>query len=124
MAIKNLLPLSLLVCTLAVSAQRLEGRSECRYEQRTETLPNGRVQNYAKEVCVEEPAVEIQRLQIGNVVRIGQLKPHPVITQEFAYKQTRCRWFAETDTSQRDLVQYQGIACEVQPNVWRVIDKF
>ena len=111
-------------CTLAVSAQTLDGRTECRYEVQTDKTASGTIRSHTRETCVEEPAVEIKQLKIGDVVRAGQLAQHPVIKQDFAYQNTRCRWFVESNSAQRDLVQYQGIACQVQPNVWRIVDKF
>lgn len=111
-------------CTLAASAQVLPEHVECRYERETQKKVNGRITSVQRETCIEEPEVVVNKFRVGDIVREAKLPPHPVIRNDFAYKQSRCRWFVETDTAQRDLVQYQGIACEVQPNVWRVIDKF
>ena len=48
------------------------------------------------------------------------------IIQNFIYKANTCRWFFEPGVSRNngDLVAGQGIICQVQPLVWRVIDKF
>jgi len=126
MAIKDLLLLVAIVCaTLAptVDAQTLEGRTECRYESGTERTDRGIV-DYQRERCVEEPGQTVRQVRIGDLVRESWVRQHPVIKQDFAYRGNRCRWFLESGTAQRDLVQYQGIICEVQPNAWRVIDKF
>lgn len=115
---KRILFVALAFCTLAHSqTQKLDSRTECRYEQKTEQAANGRVQNHVKEVCIEEPGVELKQVRIGEFVRLGHLSPHPVIQNEFVYLNSRCRWF-------RDLIQYQIIACQVQPNIWQVVDKF
>lgn len=120
MAIKNLLPL-IVVCS--VQAQVLPEIHECTYERTIEQ--NGTlVRSTQKERCVEDSQKEIRPVRIGDVIRINQVNPHPVIRNDFVYQRTRCRWFAELNAAQRDLVQFQGIICEVQPNVWRVIDKF
>lgn len=123
MATKNILPLIFGFCTLAVSAQTLPEVHECRYE-RTVEQQGTTIRSTQREHCVEDSQREIRRVQIGDLVRISQVSTHPVIKQDFYYRQTRCRWFAESNTANRDLVQFQGIVCEVQPNVWRVIDKF
>jgi hypothetical protein len=112
------------ICASVSAAETLPEFAQCRYENQTERLSNGTVKTYQKEVCMEEPSVTVQTVRLGQLVRLNQLRPHPVIQNEFAYKQSRCRWFSEASTSQKDLVQFQGIACEVQPNVWKVIDKF
>jgi hypothetical protein len=124
MATKNLLPLMLLCCWLNSHSQSLKPRSECLYEQEIVVNDGNSTTVRQKEKCVEEPEVNVSKLQIGNIVRGNQLLIHPVIKSDFVYKQTKCRWFAQADTAQKDLVQYQGIACEIQPNVWRIIDKF
>jgi hypothetical protein len=110
--------ISLWFCTLAVSAQTvLPERFEERFEIRTIRHSDGRVEVHKQTTAVEEPGVELRQVRIGDIVRAGHLNPHPVIKDEFVYMQSRCRWF-------RDLVQYQVIACQLQPNVWQVIDKF
>ena len=106
------------------SAETLPEISQCRYETQIDHLPNGTTKTYQKEVCMEESSVTIQTVRIGQLVRLNQLRPHPVIQNDFAYHRSRCRWFTEASTAQKDLIQFQGIACEVQPNIWRVIDKF
>jgi len=127
MAIKNaLLLVFIVVACLAstVDAQTLEGRTECRYERNTEQTANGSISTYQRERCVEEPGQTVRQVRIGDLVRESWVREHPVIKQDFAYRGNRCRWFLESGTAKRDLVQYQGIICEVQPNAWRVIDKF
>jgi hypothetical protein len=127
MAIKNKLLLGLVVVAClysTVEAQTLEGRTECRYERNTEQSANGSISTYQRERCVEEPGQTVRQVRIGDLVRESWVREHPVIKQDFAYRGNRCRWFLESGTAERDLVQYQGIICEVQPNAWRVIDKF
>lgn len=124
MAIKNLLPLIVLAVATGAQAQRLEPRSECTYESETTVRNHRDTTTRQTERCVEEPGVDVPKLHIGDIVRGNQLLVHPVIHNDFYYKQTKCRWFAQADTARKDLVQYQGIACEIQPNVWRIIDKF
>ncbi len=127
MAIKNLLLLIGIVGVIlasTVEAETLEGRSECRYEVQTEKFPNGKLQTYQKERCIEEPGQTVRSFRVGDLVRDTWVTQHPVIKDYFGYRGNKCRWFVESSTAQRDLVQYQGIICEVQPNAWRVIDKF
>lgn len=117
MATKNLL-LIFCFCTLAASAQTvLPERMEERFETKTTKLPDGRIETWQRSTRVEEPGVELKQVRIGELVRENHLSPHPVIQKEFVYLQSRCRWF-------RDLIQHQVIACQVQSNVWQVIDKF
>lgn len=127
MAIKNALLLGFILVVIlgsTVDAQTLEGRTECRYERNTEQGANGSISTYQREQCVEEPGQTVRQVRIGDLVRASWVQPHPVVKQDFAYRGNRCRWFLESGTAERDLVQYQGIICEVQPNAWRVIDKF
>jgi hypothetical protein len=120
MAIKNLLPL---IVFFSAQAQVLPEIHECTYERIIEK--NGTlVRSIQRERCVEDSQREIRPVRIGDVIRSNQVNPHPIIRNDFFYQQTRCRWFAELNAAQRDLVQFQGIMCEVQSNVWRVIDKF
>jgi len=124
---KALLLISILASTGLAQAEvvaNFEGRTECRYEVKTDQNAQGHMNSTKQETCVEEPGVEVRSMNIGDMVRGVQLPQHPVIKQDFVYRHTVCRWFAETGSNQRDLVQYQGIACQVQPNIWQVIDKF
>ena len=127
MAVKNLLLLAVIIGVMlasTVEAQTLEGRAECNYEVQTEKFPNGKLHTYQKERCVEEPGQTVRTVRIGDLVRETWVTKHPVIKDYFGYRGNRCRWFLESDSAQKDLVQYQGIICEVQSNAWRVIDKF
>ena len=127
MAIKNALLLGFVLVVIlgsTVDAQTLEGRTECRYERNTEQNANGSTSTYQRERCVEEPGQTVRQVHIGDLIRVSWVQEHSVIKQDFAYRGNRCRWFLESGTAERDLVQYQGIICEVQPNAWRVIDKF
>lgn len=117
-------------CTLAffalfpVTAQTLEPRSRCDYEKQTNRIDNTVVSTVERETCVEEPGASVSPVKIGDLIRPDYVQPHPVIKDTFRYQNARCRWFVQTNTSNRNLIQYQGIACEIQTNVWRVIDKF
>lgn len=124
MATKNLLPLVITVLCAHSWAQKLEPRSECTFHSQSTVTSQGTITTTQIERCVEEPGVEIAKLRIGDTVRASQLPKHPVIDIDFYYRQTKCRWFAQAQSVQKDLVQYQGIACLIQPNVWRIIDKF
>ena len=123
--IKSIIPLVFVIGLWhTAEAETLEGRSECNYEVRTEKFPNGKLHTYQKERCVEEPGQTVHTVQIGDLVRETWVTVHPIIKDYFGYRNNRCRWFVESNMAQKDLVQYQGIICEVQPNAWRVIDKF
>ena len=127
MAIKDLLLVIFIAGIILGStaeAETLEGRSECNYEVQTEKFSDGKLRTYQKERCVEEPGQTVRQVLIGQLVRETWVNRHPVVTQYFDYRGNRCRWFLESGAAQKDLVQYQGIICEVQPNAWRVIDKF
>lgn len=129
MAIKDALLLVfiiiiVLLATKEADSQTLKGRTECRYETETAKSDQGIINYRQRERCVEEPGQTVRQVRIGDLVRASWVRPHPVVKQDFAYRGNRCRWFLESGTAQRDLVQYQGIICEVQPNAWRVIDKF
>ena len=95
----------------------LPERFEERFETNVTKHPSGRIETYHKSTRVEEPGVELKQVRIGELVREAHLSPHPVVRNEFVYMNARCRWF-------RDMIQFQVIACQVQPNVWQVVDKF
>jgi len=127
MAIKDLL-FAVLIATVmlasTVEAETLQGRTECDYQVQTEKFSDGKIKTYQKEKCIEEPGQTVRQVYLGQLVRETWVSRHPVIDQYFNYRGNRCRWFLESGAAERDLVQYQGIICEVQPNAWRVVDKF
>jgi hypothetical protein len=114
---KKLALLLLVATTVHAQTTVLPERYEEKFESGVTRYGNGTVQTYSRSTRVEEPGVELRQVRIGDLVRENHLSPHPVVKQDFVYMQSRCRWF-------RDLIQYQIIACQVQPNVWQVIDKF
>lgn len=118
----------LLILTVMISgtayAEVVPGVSGCMYRSEVQKLNGQNVVTGEASVCVDEPPVEVKKVKIGDLVRIGQVQSHPVMRDPFRYRGTICWWFSEPATRGRDLVVYQGIMCEAKPNVWRVIDKF
>lgn len=128
MATTNFLPVKAIFCTLAffvvgVSAQTLEPRTRCTYEKQTNKI-DSLLSTVEKETCIEDPGFTAMAVKIGDLIRLDYVQPHPVIKNDFYYQNSRCRWFMQSGTGQRNLVQYQGVICQLQSDVWRVIDKF
>lgn len=105
--------------------QTIPERRSCRTTTVNE-VNNGRVAASISEQCVEESAIQVREVRIGDLVRATEVADHPVVRQEFVYKSTICRWYYEPGvvTGSRDITTVQGIICQVRPAVWRVIDKF
>lgn len=108
----------------AAQAEIVPGYEECKYRAVTKNVGGQDIIAEQSSTCIEEPPVEVRKVRIGDLVRLEQVQPHPVIRQQFVYRGAVCRWFMEPDTQGRDLVTYQGIVCQTTPAVWRVIDKF
>jgi hypothetical protein len=66
----------------------------------------------------------IKVAKVGSIVDIGQLRPHPTYPNRFYYNGTECKWFLDVSWTGKDIRQYQGIACKVEPTKWVVTDKF
>lgn len=89
-------------------------------------VSNGKVLQEQEMICSDRPSPEIKSVQIGDIVQISELAPHPQKSEFFMYRGAQCRWFVETDVNLivRDLFQWQGIVCNVRKGEWQVIDKF
>lgn len=116
----------LILAVIATSAQAeiVPGYADCKYRAVTKNVGGQDIVAEQSNTCIEEPPVEVKKVKIGDLVRLEHVQAHPVIHQPFIYRGTTCRWFIEPGTQGRDLVAYQGIVCQVNPTVWRVIDKF
>ena len=129
MAIKDVLLIIAVVGIIlgsTVEAETLEGRSECNYEVQTEKFPDGKLHTYQKERCVEEPGKTIRTFQIGDLVRESWITPHSQI-KEYRYDSQlgiRCKWAETFQVIRGKVVRFTLIIGEVEPNTWRVIDKF
>ena len=116
--------LILAVFATSAHAEIVPGYADCKYRATTKNINGHEVVTEQSNTCIEEPPVEVKKVRIGDLVRLEHVQTHPVIYQPFIYRGTQCRWFIEPGTQNRDLVAYQGIVCQVNPAVWRVIDKF
>lgn len=105
-------------------AEIIPGYADCKYRAVVKDVGGQEVVTEHSNTCIEEPPVEVKKVKIGDLVRLEHVQAHPVIRQEFMYRGATCRWFIEPGTQGRDLVAYQGIVCQANPTVWRVIDKF
>lgn len=62
--------------------------------------------------------------KVGSFVDITQLSVHTKYPKRFYYNGAECRWFVESNWTGKDIRQYQGVACRLEPNKWVVVDKF
>ena len=62
--------------------------------------------------------------KVGSFVDIAQLAVHTKYPRRFYYNGAECRWFLESNWTGKDIRQYQGIACKLEPSKWVVVDKF
>jgi hypothetical protein len=76
-------------------------------------------------VCNEQPEIKVRTVKRGEMVRESEVRPHPHFPKPFAYRTAQCRWFIEPEVHPgRDLLQRQGIICQVNGNEWQVVDKW
>jgi hypothetical protein len=66
----------------------------------------------------------MKKTQIGSIVDLSQLRPHPNYPKRFYHNGTECKWFVEIGWTSKDVIQFQGIACQLEPTKWVVVDKF
>ena len=75
-------------------------------------------------VCDDRPEIKVRNVQIGDLVRESEVRPHPNFPKPFRYRAAQCRWFIEPEARNADLLQRQGIICLSHGSTWRVIDKW
>jgi len=85
----------------------------------------GRMSVEQNMVCTDQPAIQVRSVKRGEMVRESEVRPHPHFPKFFAYRTAQCRWFIEPEVHPgRDLLQRQGIICQVNGNEWQVVDKW
>jgi hypothetical protein len=76
-------------------------------------------------VCTDQPEIKVRSVRRGEMVRESEVRPHPNFPRPFTYRTAQCRWFIEPEVHPgRDLLQRQGIICQVNGNEWQVVDKW
>lgn len=76
-------------------------------------------------VCKDRPELmTLKNTLVGQVGDAGQFRPHPDRPNRFWHNGAQCRWFVEPTFTNRNIHNFQGIVCEVQPDRWVVVDKF
>jgi hypothetical protein len=66
----------------------------------------------------------IKITKVGSIVDVSQLRAHPNYPNRFVYNGTECKWFLDSSWTGKDIREYQGIVCKVEPTKWVVVDKF
>jgi hypothetical protein len=85
----------------------------------------GRVTVEQNMVCNDQPEITVRSVKRGEMVRESEVRPHPNFPKPFVYRTARCRWFIEPEVHPgSDLLQRQGIICQVNGNEWQVVDKW
>ena len=76
-------------------------------------------------VCNDRPAIQVKTVQRGERVKESEVLPHPNFPRPFSYRTSTCRWFIEPEVRPgRDLLQRQGIICQLHDSEWQVVDKW
>jgi len=76
-------------------------------------------------VCDERPAIQVRTVALGERIRESEVLPHPNFPKPFVYRTAQCKWFIEPEVQPgRDLLQRQGIICQLNPTQWQVVDKW
>lgn len=85
----------------------------------------GRMNIEQNTVCDDRPAIQVRSVQRGEHVRESEVLPHPNFPKPFVYRTATCRWFIEPEVHPgRDLLQRQGIICQLHNAEWQVVDKW
>lgn len=76
-------------------------------------------------VCNDQPEIKVRTVRRGEMVRESEVRPHPHFPKPFVYRTNQCRWFIEPEVRPgSDLLQRQGIICQINGNEWQVVDKW
>ena len=85
----------------------------------------GQIQVEQSMVCDERPAIKVRSVKRGEVILESEVRPHPNFPKPFTYRTSKCRWFIEPEVHPgKDLLQRQGIVCQINANQWQVVDKW
>ena len=89
----------------------------------------GKVASTTDMVCSDLPEITVRPVRIGEVIWESEvdIHPHPDERKYFYYKMTQCRYFAERNSKDQNLLIYQGVICKInstQNSKWRVVDKY
>jgi len=76
-------------------------------------------------VCTDQPEIKVRSVRRGELIHESEVRPHPNFPRPFTYRTSQCRWFIEPEVHPgSDLLQRQGIICQVNGNQWQVVDKW
>jgi hypothetical protein len=76
-------------------------------------------------VCTDNPELDaLRRTNPGTMGPSHQFRPHPDYPNRFWHNGAQCRMFLEPAWNGRDIQSFQGIICQVQDDIWVVVDKF
>ena len=121
---------------ITVEGEKTGPKSKSEKELCASAIDSGRIQilsranggNMAIEqnmVCNEQPEIKVRSVKRGEMVRESEVRPHPHFPKTFVYRTAQWRWFIEPEVHPgRDLLQRQGIICQVNGNEWQVVDKW
>jgi len=85
----------------------------------------GRIQVEQNMVCDERSAIQVRKVKPGEMILESEVRPHPNFPKPFTYRTSKCRWFIEPEVHPgKDLLQRQGIVCQINSNQWQVVDKW
>jgi hypothetical protein len=66
----------------------------------------------------------VKKANVGGMIEIAQVRPHPTYPARFYHNGAECKMFLDSVWTGKDIRQYQGVACKVEPTKWVVVDKF
>jgi len=87
----------------------------------------GRTQTVSEKtmICTDQPELDVLRqTNPGTMAPSHQFRPHPDYPKRFWHNGAQCRWFLEPAWTGRDIQTFQGVICQVQDDIWVVVDKF
>jgi len=121
---------------ITADGERIGPRSMTEKELCDSAIDSGRIQILSRAnggrmtveqnmVCTDQPEIKVRVVKRGEMVRESEVRPHPNFPRPFVYRTSQCRWFIEPEVHPgRDLLQRQGIICQVSGNEWQVVDKW
>jgi len=87
----------------------------------------GRVQTISEKtmICTDQPDLDVlKRTNPGTMAPLHQFRPNPDYPGRFWHNGAQCQMFLEPNWTGRDIRTFRGVICQVQDNLWVVVDKF
>lgn len=85
-----------------------------------------RISAQQQTVCTDLQQVDIKPVQVGDVIKVSEVQPHPTRKQFINQDGHECRWFIEALPKAGEMLTASGVICRVgrlDADKWLVVDK-